>query len=170
MCTQAQKAAAARARAARWLINNPERADTSEPSDSEQESLAATQHSPICIDLDSDDDCRYTGGVNVHLDSEQELEDTDGSDKWSDTESLSELEGEELEENLQALRLKLPVTSPEEVTTPYEEIRGGKSAKTFANAEKICGLGYNGLSKHTKQLCDKKARDGAAMHERARNL
>jgi hypothetical protein len=88
------------------------------------------QHSPICIDSDSDDDCGYTGGVNLHLDSEQELEDTDESDKWSDTESLSELEGEELEENLQALRPKLPVTSPEEVTMLYEEIRGGKSAKT----------------------------------------
>jgi hypothetical protein len=106
--------------------------------------------------------------VNVCLDSEQE-EDTDGSDEWSDTESLAELEGEELEANLQALRPKLPVTSPEGVTTLYEEIRCGKSAKTFADAEKNRGLGYNGLAKHTKQLQDKKARDGAAMREWARN-
>ena len=38
-----------------------------------------------------------------------------------------------------------------------------------ANAEKICGLGCNGLSKHTKQLCEKKAQDRAPMHERAWN-
>ena len=35
MCTPAQKAAAAHARAARWAINNPEPAETFEPSDSE---------------------------------------------------------------------------------------------------------------------------------------
>ena len=104
--TQAQKVAAAHARAARWPVNNPKPADMPEPSDSEQKSLMAIQHSPICIDLDSDDDCGYTGGVNVHLDSEQE-EDMEGSDKWSDTESLAELEGEGLEVKLQAQRPKL---------------------------------------------------------------
>jgi hypothetical protein len=93
------------------------------------------------------------GGVNVCLDLELE-EDRDRSDQWSDTESLVELEGEELEVNLQALRLKL---SPEKVTTLYDKIRDGKSAKTFTKAERNCGLGYNGLSKCTKQLHDKKA-------------
>jgi hypothetical protein len=125
----------------------------------------------LCIDLDLDDDGRYTGGVNVCLDSELE-EDRDGSDdEWSDTDSESfvELEREELEANLQALRPKLPLTSPEEVTTLYDEIRGGKSAKTFAKAEKNCGLGYNGLSKCTKQLHHKKVQDGAATREQAQN-
>jgi hypothetical protein len=77
--------------------------------------------------------------------------------------------GDKLEASLQALRPKLPITSPEGVTTPYDEIRGGKSAKAFAKAEKNRELGYNGLSKHTKQLHDKKAQDGAAMREQARN-
>src|ERR1700676_4865869 len=78
MGTQAQHAAAACARAARW---HPELADTPEASDNEQESLVATLRSPIllCIDLDSDDDCGYMGGVNVCLDLELE-EDRDGSD------------------------------------------------------------------------------------------
>ena len=77
MGTQAQNAAAARARAARW---HPEPADTPEPSDNE-ESLVAMLRSPIllCIDSDSDDDCGYTGGVNVCLDLELE-EGRDGSD------------------------------------------------------------------------------------------
>ena len=85
--TQAQKAAGACARVARWPVNNnPKLADTPETSDSEKKSLMATQHPPICIDTDLDDNCRYTSGVNVHLDSEQE-ENMEGSDKWSDTES-----------------------------------------------------------------------------------
>ena len=41
----------------------------------------------LCIDLDLDDDCRYTGGVNVCLDSELE-EDRDGSDdEWSEVQA-----------------------------------------------------------------------------------
>jgi len=89
MGKQTQNAAAARARAARWLANNPEPADTPETSDSEQQSPTAAQHFPICIDSDSDDDdCGYAGGVDVCLDSEKELEGMDeNDDEWSDTES-----------------------------------------------------------------------------------
>ena len=169
MGTQAQKAAAAHTRAARWPSANL----NYELSDNGQESLMALTHYPACsVDSDSDDDCGYTGGVNVCVDSEWQEEEMDGRDdldEWSDTESHAELEGDELEANLQALRSGLQDISPQEfeVTTPYEEIKGGKSAKTFANAEKKCGLGYNSLEKHTKQLHDKKARDGAAMHEQA---
>jgi hypothetical protein len=43
---------------------------------------------------------------NVCLDSEKELEGMDENDEWSDTESLAELEGDELEASLQALRPK----------------------------------------------------------------
>jgi hypothetical protein len=133
MDTQAQKAAAACTRAARWPVNNPKLAtpkpaDMPEPSDSEQESLAATQHSQIlCIDSDSDDDCGYTGGVNVCLDSELE-EDSDGSDEKS------------------WLHMKK------------------------SEAKKNCQLGYNGLSRCTKQQYDKKVQDRAATHEWSWNL
>lgn len=91
----------------------------------------------------------------------------DGRDKWSDTESLAELEGDKLEANLQALRPGLPDTSLQEleVTIAYKEIKGEKPAKTFADAEKNHGLGYNGLSRRTKQLHDKKAQVGAATRE-----
>jgi len=61
------------------------------------------------------------------------------------------LEGDELEASLQALRPKLPSTNPEEVTTPYDEIRGGKSAKAFAKAEKNCGLGSS--TKYKSHRC-----------------
>jgi hypothetical protein len=149
MGKQTQNAAAAHARAARWLANNPEPADTPETFDSEQHSPTAAQHFPICIDSDSDDDdCGYAGGVDVCLDSEKELEGMDENDEWSDTESLAELEGDKLEASLQALRPKLPITSPEEVTTPYDEIRGGKSAKAFAKAEKNRGFSSTKYKSH----------------------
>ena len=54
--------------------------------------------------------------------SEYELETMNENDEWLDTESLAELEGEELEASLQALRPKLPVTSPEEVTMLRQKI------------------------------------------------
>jgi hypothetical protein len=59
--------------------------------------------------------------MSALMNSEKELEGMDENDEWSDTESLTELEGDELEASLQALRPKLPITSPEEVTTPYDE-------------------------------------------------
>jgi hypothetical protein len=163
--TKAQKVAAAHARAARWF-KSPDMPELPDNNDGE-EPLTAMWHDCIDSDVD-DDDCGYTGGVNICLDSEWEG-DMGESDEWSDTESLAELEGEELEANLQALRPKLLVTNPVEVMMPYEEIRCGKSAQTFANAEKNCRLGYNGLSKHTKQLHNKKARDGAATRQWAQN-
>ena len=141
MVTEAQKAAAACARAARWPINL-----TCEPSATKKAESPMTT-TQICVNSDSDDKCRYTGGVNVCVESDwqEEAWEEDESDEQSDTESLAELEGEELEANLQALRPELPDMNPEEVavTMPYEAIGGGKSAKTFSKAEKNHGLGYN---------------------------
>jgi hypothetical protein len=56
---------------------------------------------------DSDSDCGYTGGVNVSCQqSGLESHYEPSEDEWenSDTESLAELEGDELEQNLQNLR------------------------------------------------------------------
>ena len=44
----------------------------------------------------SDADCGYTGGINCSPDSDSEL----SGSSWSDTETLAELDGAELEENL----------------------------------------------------------------------
>jgi|SRR5882762_2985743 len=46
--------------------------------------------------FESDTDCGYIGGVNCSPDSDSEL----SGSSWSDTETLAELDGEELEENL----------------------------------------------------------------------
>src|ERR1700690_2518085 len=57
------------------------------------------------LDNDSDSDCGYTGGVNHEwVDSNDNSDWSDGSDFNSESLSLSELEGSELEENLQELR------------------------------------------------------------------
>jgi hypothetical protein len=50
---------------------------------------------------ESDSDCGYEGGIDCDpSDDEEDSED----DEWSDDESLAELEGDELEANLSALR------------------------------------------------------------------
>ena len=49
--------------------------------------------------FESDRDCGYTGGVNWSPDSDSEH----SRSSWSDTETLAELDEEELEENLQML-------------------------------------------------------------------
>jgi hypothetical protein len=74
---------------------------------------------PINISSDSDSDCGYEGGVNNCW--------SDCSDKdYSDTESLEELEGEELEANLNELRAEL-----KDLVTPtkYDQIMEPKLAK-----------------------------------------
>jgi hypothetical protein len=73
--------------------------------------------------------CGYTGGVNVlwsDLESHYDLEPVE--DEWedSDTESLAELEGDELEDNLWSLREEVEQLS---VPTPYTKITKKKSAR-----------------------------------------
>jgi len=141
MGKQTQNAAAARARAARWLANNPEPADTPETSDSEQHSPTAAQHFPICIDSDSDDDdCGYAGVWMSALIQRRNLR------AWMRMMS-GQIQRVSLSWKgrtggmLAGTEAKVTEHKPEEVTTPYDEIRGGKSAKAFAKAEKNRGWG-----------------------------
>jgi len=82
------------------------------------------------------------------LESHQKYEpvDHDLEDEWedSDTESnksLEELEGDELEHNLQSLREEVERLS---VPTPYAEITKKKMAREWVDAESNHSLGYNG--------------------------
>ena len=54
----------------------------------------------MCPSSDSDSDCGYEGGVNFCLSKSDSFD-------YSDAESLEELEGEELEANLNELRAEL---------------------------------------------------------------
>jgi hypothetical protein len=79
-------------------------------------------------------------------------------DKWDDgeTESLAELEGDELENNLQNLRQEAQWFS---MPTPYVEMLKKKTMKEWTAAESSHCLGYNGLSNRTGCRHLQKARE-----------
>jgi hypothetical protein len=109
----------------------------------------------IPIIVDSDSDCGYNGGVNYYRsdsDSDKYLDESSGI---SDAESLEELEGVALEENLADLRVELEELA---AATQYEQIMGPKSAKR-KRVEKNRSLGYTGTSQHTQQRKAKEARE-----------
>jgi len=90
--------AAAHARQAQWKkypVTNPDAGSYTSLS-------ASAADAPIVLDLDSD--CEYTGGVDVSDVSDSDYE---SSEKGSDSDSLSELEGDELEENLKRLQAEV---------------------------------------------------------------
>lgn len=169
--TKAQKAAAARARANRHPKKQLQSLDTPSeivvdlpcPSPVPPSSIP---RSPISID-DSDEDldeCGYNGGVNVECESIYEP--SDNESEYSDTESLAELDGNELEDNLVALRHELQELA---VPTPYEEILRKRSAKEWATAESgNRGMGYNGLSGRTERRRAQQARKGEAQRAEAK--
>jgi hypothetical protein len=116
--------------------------------------------------FESDRDCGYIGGVNCNPDSDSEH----SGSSWSDTETLAELDGEELEKNLQMLLAEelqdLEGAKPSE----YSQIAALKSEKVWKKAEKNRALGYTGSSQHTQQRNDKASRDRAALHKNAQTL
>jgi hypothetical protein len=121
---------------------------------------------PLNFDPGSDSDCGYIGGVNHKW-----LEDSDDSD-WSDgsesdlySESISELEGSELEENLKELQKE---ASELQECLKFKEVLMAKSASEFKIAEKDRQLGYTGLSRRTKQRREKEARERAGFGEKAK--
>lgn len=87
----------------------------------------------IPIVVDSDSDCGYNWGVNYYGsdgDSDNYLDENSGI---SDAESLEELEGVKLEENLADLRAELMELA---AATQYGPIMGPKSARQRKRVEK----------------------------------
>ena len=68
--------------------------------------------------MDSQSDCGYTGGVSVEVlssdsdSSEYKPDTSDLESEWSDGESLCELEGDALEENLASLKAEVDCHKP----------------------------------------------------------
>jgi hypothetical protein len=140
-----KKKAAARARAGRATIrNNTNQARLPEPQ-------FHLQPEPefITIDDESDGECGYTGGVNCVFSSDEE-EGSWSNDDNSEPEQLGEMEGEELETNLQALKAALDLLEvlPRSPTI-FDEILKGHSLRDWENAEKK--LGYTGNSSRTQR-------------------
>jgi hypothetical protein len=157
MAKKSQKEAAARARAQR-LAQIP-RKQTTTPEAEWAQPCTDTPDLPMESDLESD--CQYVGGVN------HDYSDTSDDEDWSDSESncsesLSELEGSELEDSLQGLQAEV---SDLDALSKFEKFLMPKSAGEFKKAEKDRGLGYTGLSLRTKQRREKEARERAAFRE-----
>jgi hypothetical protein len=114
--------------------------------------------------FESDRDCGYTRGVNCSPDSDSEHSGT----SWSDTETLAELDGAELEENLQMLLAEeLQDLEGLANASKYSQIAAPKSDKVWKKSEKNRALGYTGSSQRTRQRNDKASRDRADLHKKA---
>jgi hypothetical protein len=103
------------------------------------------------LDLDCLSDCGYTGGINFHQSDDEYEPDSPSGSEWSDDESLWELEGGDLEENLKELRAEALL----------DKLSQPKSSVVWKKAEQNRSLGYNGLSGRTQRRRDKMARDRA---------
>ncbi|KAI9456573.1 hypothetical protein BJY52DRAFT_1224236 [Lactarius psammicola] len=169
---KAQKAAAARAWAARYQRKTVDSEVVEIPSDSELD-LAINQRNPDGTH-DSDIECTgWTGGVNyVPSDTDTDDEgwketDLDGEGVGSDEDDNRDLEDLEGEELLDGLRNKWELQQELEdlaKPTPYKHVMKKTIAKEWKKAEAKRGLGYNGQSAWRKrevaqQLREKEEQD-----------
>ncbi|KAG2363302.1 hypothetical protein BDR07DRAFT_1282551 [Suillus spraguei] len=124
---------------------------------------------PIEIDSDDKSDCGYLGGINTNYysDSDSDYEPDTSESEWSDGESLCELGGNDLEENLAVLRVEAESLHGYPVAVPLFE---KKTAVEWERAEKNRALGYNGHSGQTKRRHDKAARELAEYREKRKTL
>lgn len=113
--------AAARARSRRWADNKPE---------------------DIVIDIESDSghsaDCGYTGGVNYISDSDAEIIVDNAWSESSDNDDteIHEMEGEELDKNLQALKAAIEWHEGHTTNdTILDKLGKGMSDKVWEKAE-----------------------------------
>ncbi|KAG2355595.1 hypothetical protein BDR07DRAFT_1381385 [Suillus spraguei] len=128
-------------------------------------------HSQAEHKIDSDDksDCGYLGGINTNYysDSDSDYKPDTSESEWSDGESLCELGGNDLEENLAALRVEAESLHGYPVAIPLFE---KKTAVEWERAEKNRALGYNGHSGRTKRRHDKAARELAEYREKRKTF
>ena len=128
--------------------------------------LVAQDHNTIPCDINSDPDldCGYDGGVNYDWsDSDSEYEDYTNTD----SESLEEIDGDELDDNLYEWRAELDdLVAP----TKYDQIMEQKLTMDWTKAEQNHKLGYSGNSKCTKEWRAKEAHDRGVSRVGARTL
>ncbi|KAF9237262.1 hypothetical protein BU15DRAFT_11535, partial [Melanogaster broomeanus] len=163
MAKKHKREAAARARVARWpMAALPHHISdwvatesiTTTPAampSSETHPAKGTEDFPIELDLD----CGYMGGVSFQY-SESDDDNTsciesDGDSDSEDDESVCELKGDELEQNLETLRARLCVEEGvrSDLKSGLEQIAEVKTSTEWKKFEKARGLGYNGHSERT---------------------
>ncbi|KIM53828.1 hypothetical protein SCLCIDRAFT_31571 [Scleroderma citrinum Foug A] len=146
MAQKVQKAAAAHVHAVRLACYSISAPVSSSPppvhSKTNQEQVEPPPNTE-----DDHDSCGYAGGVDYDCtDSEYEL-DSDCSED-DDSESVVELEGNELEQNLSRLRKELKELAKQ---TPYEKVVAASSMSVEKWRKADCSLGYTGTSQQTHQ-------------------
>ena len=119
---------------------------------------------PSDHETDSESDCEYEGGVNCDS-SDDEYDPTDSDENWSSDESLAELEGDELEANLQALHQEVKSW---DAPSAFKEMMAPKDAKDWKKVEANRALGYMKNSTRTKERRRKEGRERAAFQEKAK--
>jgi hypothetical protein len=116
-------------------------------------------------ETDSESDCGYEGGVNCEPSDDEYDPTTDSDEDWSDDESLAELEGDELEANLHALREEAESL---DAPTAFRQMMVPKDAGEWKKAEGNRALGYTKNSTRTQERRRKEARERAAFREEAK--
>ena len=112
------------------------------------------------------EDCGYEGGVDCESSDDEYDPTVDSDEDWSDDESLAELEGDELEANLCALREE----EAESLDAPnaFRQMMVRKDAKEWKKAEGNRAFGYTMNSTRTQERRRKEARERAAFREKAK--
>ena len=117
----------------------------------------ARRKDTINISSDSEDEVTtWTGGVNyIHFVDTESENDSDGESEWSQFGDDDEMVGEELVESLKNQQEKeIQAFQP----TVYDKLRRTITQEEWKKAESCRSLGYNKLSKRTKQRRDHDAR------------
>jgi hypothetical protein len=142
--------------------------ECAQDSEHESTSSAAQRGSKGC---ESESECDWHGGVN-HFPSDSDWDSLNDSDWKTDSSSesdfgdVSELEGDELIESLQAtLEAEMQIIS---IPTPYEQILKPHTSGDWRKAESNRSLGYNKLSGCTQRRQALEAREKEKLDSVAR--
>ncbi|KAF8523849.1 hypothetical protein JB92DRAFT_3109853 [Gautieria morchelliformis] len=119
-------------------------------------------HINTTVDTDSDSNCEYEGGVNCEPSDDSA---TDGDEVWSDDESLAELEGDELEANLCALRKK---AESSDAPNAFKHMMSCKKLKDWKKIEANRAFGYTKGSTRTQARRRKEAQEREASQAEAK--
>ena len=113
-------------------------------------------------ETDSESDCGYEGGVDCDPSDDSAA---DSDEDWSDDESLAELEGDELEANLSALRKE---AESQDAPNAFKQMMSHKDSKEWKKVEANRALGYTKNSIRTQERRRKEAREQEASRAEAK--
>ena len=172
MSKKDKQKAAARARAGR-RTNNRQAAAAKIPIWPISDGIQVTIEPKVIFIDDESDDCGYTGGVNYtsYSDEEDNVDNVWFDDSDTESEQIDEMEGEELDRSLQALKAAIELYEGQgKEKTILDQLGKDMSSNDWTKVESNRALGYLGNSGRSKRRKDKNARDQAQDREAAKTL